>query len=145
MAKLIVSFENFCMHFWCYQIFLVLSYDIFHHWCLWKLYLSVFRGAYSSGLFVCIILLVWLISWFKYWGYVTRVLDFSFYLYYFFRGTRCSIGDAYNVGIYRGLITDWTSSTPAIIVFPAQYRTKIEILLGKVFRKYHKLISVKYR
>ena len=39
------------------------------------------------------------------------------------------------VGIHCELIPDWIISTLSRILFPAQYRTKIEILLGKIFQK----------
>ena len=38
------------------------------------------------------------------------------------------------VGMYCKLIPDWIKSTQARIPFPAQYRTKFEILLGEVFQ-----------
>ena len=39
------------------------------------------------------------------------------------------------VGIYCKFIPNWIKLTQAIILFPAQYITKLEILLGEVFRK----------
>ena len=44
------------------------------------------------------------------------------------------------VGIYCKLIPYWIESTPARILFPTQYRTKLEIPLGELFRKYHRVI-----
>ena len=46
----------------------------------------------------------------------------------------------YCVGIYCKLIPDWIKLTPARILFPAQYRIKLEIILGEVFLKYHRVI-----
>ena len=39
------------------------------------------------------------------------------------------------VGIYYEFIPDWIESSPARILFAAQYRTKFEILIREVFRK----------
>ena len=39
------------------------------------------------------------------------------------------------VGIYCKFIPNWIKSMPARILFPVQYRTKFEILLGELFQK----------
>ena len=43
-------------------------------------------------------------------------------------------------GIYCKLIPDLIKSTPSVMLFPVQYRTKFEILPGELFRKYHRVI-----
>ena len=43
-------------------------------------------------------------------------------------------------GIHCKMIPDWIKPTPSRIIFSAQYITKIEILIGEVFRKYHIVI-----
>ena len=43
------------------------------------------------------------------------------------------------VGIYCRLITNWIELNQARIWFPAQYITKVKILLGEVFLKYHRV------
>ena len=48
------------------------------------------------------------------------------------------------VGIHCNLIPNWIKLTPTRILFPAQYRTKLEILLGKLFRKWNRVIRQPY-
>ena len=43
------------------------------------------------------------------------------------------------VRIYCKLIPDWIKLTPSRILLTSQYITKSEILLGEVFRKYHRV------